>query len=58
MIGLLNVSQLVNIKIIENSEVLKIRWNSYRNKYSYAKTIEYTEIIKCINELFTKLMGI
>ncbi len=58
MIGLLNVSQLVNIKIIENSEVLKIRWNSYRNKYSYAKTIEYTEIIKCINELFTKLRGI
>ena len=53
-----NKPVLDTLKIIENSEVLKIRWNSYRNKYSYAKTIEYTEIIKCINELFTKLRGI
>ena len=41
--------------VIENSDVLKTRWNNYRNNYSYAKTIEYDEIMECINELLTKL---
>ena len=53
-----NKPVLDTLKIIENSEVLKIRWNSYRNKYSYAKTIEYDEIMKCINVLFKKLREI
>ena len=42
-----------SLKVIENSEVLKARWNSYRNKYYYAKNVEYGETIKCINDLLS-----
>ena len=43
------------LKIIENSDVLKTRWNYYRNNYNYAKTIEYAEIMKCINDILIEL---
>ena len=42
-----------SMNVIENSEILMKRWNSYRKNYNYAKDIEFDEIIKCINDLLS-----
>lgn len=43
------------LKVIENSDVLKNRWDSYRNNYNYATNIEYDKVITCIRELLKTL---
>ena len=36
------------LDIIRNSEILKERWNKYQKNFSYAKELEYDEIINCL----------
>lgn len=43
---------LVNrIKIIESSEILKVRWIKYTKNYPYAKEINYEDAIKALKTL-------
>ena len=37
--------------IAESPDVLKI-WNAYKEKYAYANDIEFSDILKCIEEVF------
>ncbi|MBE6147803.1 MAG: nucleotidyl transferase AbiEii/AbiGii toxin family protein [Firmicutes bacterium] len=37
-----------NYKLVKESTILRKRWSIYSNKYSYAKDIEYDEILKYI----------
>ena len=42
-------------EIIKNSEVLKERWSKYQKTFSYAKNIEYDEIINCLKAIIDQL---
>lgn len=35
-------------EIIRNSTILESKWNSYSNKYDYAKNISYEQIMSCL----------
>lgn len=50
-----NNNPLDTLRIIENSVIIRARWNFYRNNYKYAKEIEYDKVIKCINVLLIKI---
>lgn len=40
-----------SLSIIKNSIVLRERWKKYQNNFSYARNIEYDEIMKCLDEM-------
>lgn len=40
------------LRDIEDSEELKIIWESYTRKFSYAKDIQFSEITKILGEIF------
>ena len=40
------------LDVIRNSEVLKERWNKYQKTFSYAKGIEFDEIMDCLENIF------
>lgn len=40
------------INDIQGSEKLESLWIAYKNKYSYANDIEFSDIVKCISDLF------
>ena len=44
-----------SFKIIKESTILRKRWLIYSNKYTYAKDIEYTEILKYIEQLVEEI---
>lgn len=44
-----------SFKIIKESTILRKRWLIYSNKYTYAKDIEYTEILKYIEQLVKEI---
>lgn len=44
-----------SFKIIKESTILRKRWLIYSNKYIYAKDIEYTEILKYIEQLVEEI---
>ena len=39
------------IAILKDSEIIKIRCDSYKKKYEYANDIDYNEIMQCIEEI-------
>ena len=39
------------INLLKESEIMKRRWELYRQKYDYANNISYNEIIHCIEEI-------
>ena len=40
-----------NYKIVKESTILRKRWTMYSKKYSYAKDVEYDEILEYIEQL-------
>jgi len=40
-----------SVAILKDSEIIKMRWDSYKEKYDYANNIDYNEIIQCIEEI-------
>lgn len=41
----------VALNIIKNSEVLKERWNKYQKIFSYARGMDFDEIMECLEKL-------
>lgn len=39
------------MSIIRNSKILKERWNKYQKSFSYAKDIEYIDIMNCLQKI-------
>lgn len=39
------------LNIIKNREVLKERWNKYQKTFSYARGMNFDEIIECLEKL-------
>lgn len=39
------------IAVLKDSEIIKKRWDSYKKKYDYANSIDFAEIIQCIEEI-------
>lgn len=52
-----NQNPIKNIEIIKSSEILKIKWKSYTLKNKYAKNIDFSETIKCL-EQFIKIIDV
>ena len=46
------------IAILNDSKIIKNKWDSYKKKYNYAKDINYDQIIKCIMEIVKVLVSI
>lgn len=46
------------IAILNDSKIIKNKWDSYKKKYNYAKDINYDQIIKCIMEIVKALVAI
>lgn len=46
------------IVILNDSKIIKNKWDSYKKKYNYAKDINYDQIIKCIMEIVKALVAI
>ena len=46
---------LESYKLVKESTILRKRWLIYSNKYTYAKDIEYTEILKYIEQLVEEI---
>lgn len=46
------------IAILNDSKIIKNKWDSYKKKYNYAKDINYDQIIKCIMEIVKVLVAI
>ena len=46
-----------NLNIIKESKILKEKWKSYSRKNSYANNIEFTEIVKYLEELINILVS-
>lgn len=46
------------IAILNDSKIIKNKWDSYKKKYNYAKDINYDQIIKCIMEIVKALVSI
>lgn len=44
-----NIDEVVTI--LKDSEIIKNRWDFYRKKYEYANSIDYNEIMQCIEEI-------
>lgn len=45
------VDSFVALNIIKNSEVLKERWNKYQKTFSYARGMDFDEIMECLEKL-------
>ncbi len=46
------------IATLNDSKIIKNKWDSYKKKYNYAKDINYDQIIKCIMEIVKALVSI
>ena len=46
------------IATLNESKIIKNKWDSYKKKYNYAKDINYDQIIKCIMEIVKALVSI
>jgi predicted nucleotidyltransferase component of viral defense system len=46
-----NANPIYALNIIKNSIILKERWNKYQNIFSYAKGIEYENIMDCLEKM-------
>ena len=46
------------IATLNDSKIIKNKWDSYKKKYNYAMDINYDQIIKCIMEIVKTLVSI
>lgn len=53
-----NGDPLMALEIIKNSDTLYLRWNKYREKYDFAKNIEYKDIIIYIKQIINELVPV
>ena len=44
-----------SLDIIKNSKTLKERWNKYQSNFSYAKEIEFDEVIDCLDKIIKSI---
>lgn len=47
-----------NYKIVKESNILRKRWTMYSKKYSYAKDVEYDEILEYIGNLIETIENV
>ena len=39
------------VNLIKESDILKTRWQAYSRKYKYARNINYSEVIECLDKI-------
>lgn len=42
---------LATINLLSDSQSIRSRWRIYQRKYEYAKSIEFDDILNCIEEM-------
>lgn len=39
------------VNLIKESDILKTRWQAYSRKYKYARNINYSEVMECLDKI-------
>lgn len=42
---------LITTNLLRNSELIKLRWKIYQNKYEYAQDIDFDDLLDCIEQI-------
>ena len=51
----LNIYEKI-INEIANSNLIKERWTSYQNRFSYAKNVSFDDVINSINKIYIEVI--
>lgn len=43
------------LNVIRNSDLVRTKWKNYQSKYDYAKSIDFDDILNCIEKMIKQL---